>query len=184
VTIHAQPTLPEGGKARRVYLSLRDEISNGSLAPGARLPGEHRLAESFAVSRVTIRRALDALAADGWIEKRTGSGIGGARAGPTISRIAADLTTLMPQLVEMGPHDDRAASVLFLCPGPARGRRRPLACRAARKVQTAVRVRLLEGRAVFAPHHPCARGHRASYSRGRPRTHAAVPKLLERAACR
>jgi GntR family transcriptional regulator len=140
VTIHAQPTLPEGGKARRVYLSLRDEISNGSLAPGARLPGEHRLAESFAVSRITIRRALDALAADGWIEKRTGSGSVILARAEDDQRIAADISTLIPHLVEMdrtttarllsfsyAPASDTVADALCL---PRGG-----------KVQTAVRVR-------------------------------------------
>ena len=29
VTMHVQPKLPEGGKARRIYLLLREEISNG-----------------------------------------------------------------------------------------------------------------------------------------------------------
>ena len=76
MTIHAQPALPEGGKARRVYLLLRDEMSNGTRSRPAALdwPGEHKLASRFDVSRITIRRALEALAADGWIEKRTGSG--------------------------------------------------------------------------------------------------------------
>lgn len=142
VTIHAQSTLPEGGKARRVYLSLRDEISNGTLPPGARLPGEHKLAESFVVSRITIRRALTALAADGWIETRTGSGSVVLARGTEDPKISADISTLMPQLVEMdrtttarllafsyGTASDSVADALGL---PRRGR-----------VQTAVRVRYL-----------------------------------------
>ena len=56
--------LPEGAKARRVYLSLRDQITEGRLNRGVMLPGEQRLAESFGVSRVTVRRALDA---DEWL---------------------------------------------------------------------------------------------------------------------
>ena len=140
MTIHAQSTLPEGGKARRVYLSLRDEISNGTLSPGARLPGEHRLADSFDVSRITIRRALVALAADGWIEKRTGSGSVVLARNEDDPKIAADISTLIPHLVEMdrtttarllsfsyGPAGDSVADALSL---PRGG-----------KVQTAVRVR-------------------------------------------
>ena len=66
--------LPEGTKARRVYLSLRDQISEGRLRDGELLPGEQRLAETFGVSRVTVRRALDALSQGGMIDRRAGSG--------------------------------------------------------------------------------------------------------------
>ena len=62
MTIQSQAILPEGGKARRVYLLLSEGIARGTYAVGTRLPGEHRLAAEFGVSRVTVRRALDALA--------------------------------------------------------------------------------------------------------------------------
>lgn len=140
MTIQAQPSLPEGGKARRVYLSLRDEISNGTLSPGARLPGEHKLAESFEVSRITIRRALDSLAADGWIEKRAGAGSIVLRRAAEEQRIAADFATLIPQLVEM----DRTttARLLSFSYGPAtEAVADALGLAAGDRVQTAVRVR-------------------------------------------
>ena len=66
--------LPEGVKARRVYLSVRDQITAGDLRDGETLPGEQKLAEAFGVSRVTVRRALEALAQGGLIERRAGSG--------------------------------------------------------------------------------------------------------------
>lgn len=94
--------LPEGAKARRVYLSLRDEIAEGRLSDGENLPAEQRLAESFGVSRVTVRRALEALAADGLIERRAGSGTLVRTNGFRDKPVAMDFTTLMPQLVEMG----------------------------------------------------------------------------------
>merc|ERR1712020_363694 len=98
-----QPSsLPEGGKARRVYLLLRDEISSGSLQVGTLLPGEQRMAETYGVSRVTIRRALEGLAMDGLIQKKTGAGsivLGrAAQDGP----MSGDITSLMPQVVDMG----------------------------------------------------------------------------------
>lgn len=94
--------LPEGAKARRVYLSLRDQITGGELSDGATLPGEQKLAETFGVSRVTVRRALDALAQGDLIERRAGSGTK-VRARPASGqRAAMDFHTLMPQLVEMG----------------------------------------------------------------------------------
>ncbi|NSX54936.1 GntR family transcriptional regulator [Parasulfitobacter algicola] len=94
--------LPEGGKARRVYLSLRDEISNGLRTDGDLLPGEQRLAASFGVSRVTVRRALDALSSDGLIERRAGSGTLVRTKADADAPIAMNFNTLMPQLVEMG----------------------------------------------------------------------------------
>ena len=144
MTIHAQPTLPEGGKARRVYLLLRDEMSNGAFREGALLPGEYRLADRFEVSRVTIRRALDALAADGWIEKRNGAGsVVLPRAGAD-SRIAADFAGLIPQLIEI----DRSTTARLL--SFSYGAAPPAVAEALGlttdgRVQTAVRVRLSEG---------------------------------------
>ncbi|MCR9157452.1 MAG: GntR family transcriptional regulator [Rhodobacteraceae bacterium] len=101
MTINAHSGLPEGGKARRVYLLLREEISNGVFKDGVRLPGEHKLAEQFDVSRITIRRALEALAADGWIEKKTGAGSVVRAQEQAEQRLSADFATLIPHLVEM-----------------------------------------------------------------------------------
>ncbi|WP_419908960.1 GntR family transcriptional regulator [Hoeflea sp.] len=146
MTIHTQTALPEGGKARRVYLSLRDDIANDRFAEGSLLPGENRLADSYGVSRVTIRRALDALAADGWIEKRNGAGSVVVPRSGSDSKIAANFATLIPQLVEF---DKRTTARLLSFSYD----RAPLAIARALglpengKVQTAVRVRLSDGQA-------------------------------------
>ena len=58
---------------QRVQQALADEIQRGGRAAGSRLPPERALAEHFGVSRVTLRRALDELAASG-IVTRSGSG--------------------------------------------------------------------------------------------------------------
>ena len=142
MTIHAPETLPEGGKAQRVYLLLRDQISNGIRAEGELLPGENRLAESFGVSRITIRRALDVLAAEGWIEKKTGAGSVVLGEPNSDARIAADFATLIPQLVEMG--QNTTARLLSFSYGPAT---KPVATALdlapSTTVQMAVRVRFL-----------------------------------------
>lgn len=145
MTIQSQAILPEGGKARRVYLLLSEGIARGTYAVGTRLPGEHRLAAEFGVSRVTVRRALDALAADGWIEKRTGAGSVVLRHQAQSRLIAADFATLMPQLVDM----ERQTTVRLL--SFDRGKAPPsvaeqLGLAEDGQVQTAVRVRLLDGR--------------------------------------
>lgn len=136
--------LPEGGKARRVYLLLRDEITGGHFPQGASLPGEQRLAQIHRVSRVTVRRALETLAADGLIEKRSGSGsiVTGDGRKPAI---AADMATLIPQIVQMG--QDTTAQLLSFSYGEAPAAvARGLGLASGEKVQTAVRIRILEGR--------------------------------------
>lgn len=58
---------------QRVRLALSDEIRRGGRPAGSRLPPERALAEHFGVSRVTLRRALEELAAAGDVS-RSGSG--------------------------------------------------------------------------------------------------------------
>lgn len=52
--------------------ALREQCRD--LPVGARLPSEKELAVRFEVSRMTVRQALDALAADGRVERVPGSG--------------------------------------------------------------------------------------------------------------
>jgi GntR family transcriptional regulator len=134
---------PDGGKAQRVYLLLRDEIVSGTHPAGASLPGELKLAERFAVSRVTIRRALDGLVADGLVERRAGSGTI-VRAQKAHQAITADFATLMPQVVAMGQATTARLLAFSYCTPP-----QPIA-EALRlapgdRVQRAVRVRMIEG---------------------------------------
>lgn len=141
---HAQPILPEGGKARRVYLLLKDEISNGTLPEGDLLPSENRLADRFRVSRITIRKALDVLADDGLIEKRTGAGSVVLPRASSDKQISADFAGLIPQLVEI----DRSTTARLLSfsyglpPAPVA---EALKLNSGEKVQSAMRVRLSGG---------------------------------------
>ncbi|CAH1694082.1 GntR family transcriptional regulator [Hyphomicrobiales bacterium] len=58
----------------QVYVVLRQQIVDGDYPAGKALPSEHRLEELFKVSRITVRRALDRLAAEGLIVRRHGKG--------------------------------------------------------------------------------------------------------------
>ncbi|MFY1695834.1 MULTISPECIES: GntR family transcriptional regulator [unclassified Solwaraspora] len=65
-----------GGMAgyREIADALRSAIEQGELAPGAKVPTEHELAETYRVSRETVRRALADLRAAGVIESARAAG--------------------------------------------------------------------------------------------------------------
>ncbi|CAL9373887.1 GntR family transcriptional regulator [Streptomyces griseomycini] len=52
---------------RRIATELLDELRDGTIPPGERLPGERQLAEHFGVSRETVRQALQLLRRDGLV---------------------------------------------------------------------------------------------------------------------
>ena len=54
----------------RVYREIAKGIESGTLQPGDRLPSERWLCDELGVSRATVRRAIEELAADGLIEGR------------------------------------------------------------------------------------------------------------------
>ncbi len=59
---------------RQVQRGLRQAIDRRLLGPDDALPGERDLAEDLRVSRITVRKALDGLVADGLLIRRHGSG--------------------------------------------------------------------------------------------------------------
>jgi GntR family transcriptional regulator len=58
----------------QVFSSLRDQITGGDYQKADALPSEIDLAEDFGVSRITVRRALEELAANGLVTREQGSG--------------------------------------------------------------------------------------------------------------
>jgi len=70
------PLAPVPGTSlhRQLFMVLRDEISRGVYAATGALPKEEALGERFGVSRITVRRALADLAAQGLVERRHGLG--------------------------------------------------------------------------------------------------------------
>jgi GntR family transcriptional regulator, transcriptional repressor for pyruvate dehydrogenase complex len=57
-----------------VVAQIHDLIRQGRLKAGDQLPSERELAETFKVSRASVREALRALEAEGLVVSRTGSG--------------------------------------------------------------------------------------------------------------
>jgi GntR family transcriptional regulator len=97
-------------KYHQVYLVLRERLEEGRYAPD--VPGELQLMKEFSVARVTVRRALERLAAEGMIERAPGKGTvavprlvpngsGGHASGPE-GGSRARLTGLLENIVSMG----------------------------------------------------------------------------------
>ncbi len=59
---------------QQLQRAVREAIENHVLAPEDALPSERQLAENFAVSRITVRRAIEGLVAEGLLVSRQGSG--------------------------------------------------------------------------------------------------------------
>lgn len=59
-------------KYKEVYNDIKDKINNGLLQPGAFLESESDLANKYAYSKDTIRKALSMLELDGYIQKIKG----------------------------------------------------------------------------------------------------------------
>ena len=69
--LDGQGNLPLYQELQRV---LRKAIDSRVLGPDDALPSERDLAADFAVSRITVRKALDGLVADGLLVRRQGAG--------------------------------------------------------------------------------------------------------------
>lgn len=87
----------EGPLYQRLAVAIRAAIERGDLPAGGRLPAQRVLARWLEVSRTTVVMAYEALAAEGWLEGRQGSGTtvrrAAARALATRGGAAAVLST-------------------------------------------------------------------------------------------
>ncbi|WP_123043692.1 FadR/GntR family transcriptional regulator [Cohnella candidum] len=70
---------------------LLRRIREGEWAPGSRLPSVVELAEAYGVGRSTIREAVSALKATGWLDVRHGGGTFVKSVLPNDAKIGADL---------------------------------------------------------------------------------------------
>lgn len=58
----------------QIYLGLKKRIQDGEFAPDTTLPGEKELCQVLGVSRITVKRALGELAAEGYVSRHRGRG--------------------------------------------------------------------------------------------------------------
>lgn len=98
------------GATRRIYLSLRDQITSGVYAAGDRLPSSRALADQLGVSRTTVTAAYDQLISEGYIQVRQGT-----RPTVTSSGRPAD-TGEAPQGRETAPQVSEYASRVMALP--------------------------------------------------------------------
>lgn len=58
----------------QVYVTLRTWVLDGTYKAGEQIPTEPQLCEMFDVSRITVRKAIDNLAREGWLVRQQGRG--------------------------------------------------------------------------------------------------------------
>lgn len=58
----------------RVYNRLKEQIRNGEYPVGSLLPSEGQLEQIFHLSRITIRKAVELLSEEGFVQKQRGHG--------------------------------------------------------------------------------------------------------------
>ena len=87
-------------KYHQVYLVLREQLADGRFERG--VPGEMHLMKEFGVARVTVRKALERLVADGLIERSPGRGTVPVAQRATPGRGAPQFTGLLENIVDMG----------------------------------------------------------------------------------
>jgi len=84
----------------QVEEALLKSMAEGALPPGSRLPAEDHLVERFAVSRTTIRTAIQSLVARGLVEIRRGKGTFVTQ--PTITQELTELTGFVEDMRALG----------------------------------------------------------------------------------
>ena len=87
---------------------LEQQISSGELSSGAKIPTEQSLADSFSVSRMTARRAVQELADMGMLTRTPGSGTFVAEPIKTVPMIA--ITNLVDAAKQSNTHSHRIIS--------------------------------------------------------------------------
>ena len=127
----------------QIYVLLREQILDGIYGAQALVPTEQELTHRFNVSRITAKRALDELAAEGLVVRRRGRGTSVARPLPT-RPVRANITGLLENLLMMGLKTDVDILEFGYVPAPP-DVARALKVATGAEVQRAVRVRSLDG---------------------------------------
>lgn len=113
----------------QVYVTVRAWVQDGTYKPGAQIPTEPELGRIFGVSRITVRKAVDALVREGWLARHQGRGTfarfpGGSRPvsldlGSVLAQVSdlAALTAVRDRVVEEVDPDDETRAALAIAHG-------------------------------------------------------------------
>lgn len=129
-------------KYERAYQVIVQRLKSGRYPVGGRMPTESELAKHFDVSRVTIRRALDMLVQDGYVESKQGSGYRVLTLSPASDTC---LTSFTDAMLRAG-HDpsSRFVSLDHFDPGAAELAHLPPELQGV-EISRVVRLRLVDG---------------------------------------
>jgi GntR family transcriptional regulator len=84
----------------KIRESILEQIKNGELSIGQKLPNEIELAQDFGVSRMTVRRAVEELVRDGILQRTRGKGT--FVIGQKMTRHFSRLTGFVEEAAEQG----------------------------------------------------------------------------------
>ncbi len=84
----------------RIRSDIEAAILSGELRPGARLPIEHELMHQYGCARMTVSKALSALASVGLIDRRKRAGSFVAR--PKVHSMVLDIPDLEQEILQRG----------------------------------------------------------------------------------
>ena len=84
----------------QISQNLRELILGGQLQPDQTVPSEWELSRLYGVSRLTVRRALDELAREGWLIRR--HGVGTFVANPTMAQIVPSKLSFSQKMRQIG----------------------------------------------------------------------------------
>ncbi|MBX2846780.1 MAG: GntR family transcriptional regulator [Acidiferrobacterales bacterium] len=87
----------------QLYLSLKRSITSGQISLSEQMPTEQQLSEALDISRITAKRAMDELAAEGLIARQRGKG-SYVTYKYSPEPVKAPLLGLLENLEDMGKH--------------------------------------------------------------------------------
>ena len=130
-------------KYEHAYRVILERLKSGRYPIGGRLPTEGELSQQFEVSRVTIRRALDMLVQDGYVESKQGSGYTVLTISPASDTC---LTSFTDAMLRAGKEPtSRFVSLDYFAPGAPEIRTLPEGMNDT-QITRVVRMRLVDGK--------------------------------------
>lgn len=91
-----------GPRYQQLYRHINAAILSGQLAADDQIPSERDIARLADISRVTVRKAITQLVADGLIEQRRGAGSFVSQAGPKLKQSLSSLVSFTENMLARG----------------------------------------------------------------------------------